>query len=376
MESLREKVNHERSERHEQKLFAEIDSSGERLPDKKNDNMTLLQGNKRFVESQFKLEDDFEELVRSQSKILFGKDTIFIYTKRKLKGVVLGSTIPDGFLFDLTDLENPEFYLVEIELQKHDFYRHIFPQITKFFGFFRSPSSQNDLVEKLYSIINADAALRSEFKKFLGDREIFKFLKDICEESQNILLVIDGDKIELPEIVNTYTDTWGKLVKILKVKKFTNENEALISVEPDFVDIQYAPDADVGETEEDGIVSSKPIYSEEYHLDGVSEATKQSYLAIKNHIAKNYPEAVFNFQKYYIGIRTDRNLAYLKLQKKKLRSVVMLPEDEVRNLMTNHVVKQLSQGVQGFYNGPCCAVVFENAQDMDDFWKLLKTLIK
>ncbi len=188
--------------------------------------MTILEGNKRFVEAQYKLEDDFEELIRSQSKALFGKDTIFIYTKRKLKGVILGATIPDGFLFDLTDLENPEFYLVEIELQKHDFYKHIFPQITKFFGFFRSTASQNDLVEKLFSIINADAALRSEFKKFLGEQEIFKFLKDISEESQNILLVIDGDKVELPEIVNTYTDTWGKLVKILKVKKFTNENES------------------------------------------------------------------------------------------------------------------------------------------------------
>jgi predicted transport protein len=338
--------------------------------------MTILQGNKRFIESHFKLEDDFEELIRSQSKVLFGKDTIFIYTKRKLKGVVLGATIPDGFLFDLTDLENPEFYLVEVELQKHDFYKHIFPQITKFFGFFRSQTSQNDLVEKLFSIINADTALRSEFKKFLGDKEIFKFLKDICEESQNILLIIDGDKVELPEIIDTYTDTWGKLVKILKVKKFINENESLISVEPDFVDIQYVTDAEVEKLEEVGDISSKPVYSEEYHLDGVSESTKQSYIAIKDHISKNYPDAVFNFQKYYVGIRTDRNLAYLKLQKKNLRAVVMLPEDEVRKLMTHHVVKQLSQGVQGFYNGPCCAVVFENAKDMDDFWKLLKTLIK
>src|ERR1035438_7381334 len=294
--------------------------------------MTILQGNKRFVESQYKLEDDFEELVRSQSKILFGKDTIFIYTKRKLKDVVLGATIPDGFLFDLTDLENLEFYLVEVELQKRDFYKHIFPKITKFFGFFRSQTSQNDLVEKLFSIINADAALRSEFKKFLGDKEIFKFLKDICEESQNILLVIDGDKAELPEIIDTYNDTWGKRVKILKVKKFTNENESLISVEPDFVDIQYAPDAEAEEPEEGVDESAKPTYSEEYHLDGVSDSTKQSYLAIKDHVSKNYPAAVFNFQKYYIGIRTDKNLAYLKLQKKKLRVVVMLPEDEVRNL--------------------------------------------
>jgi predicted transport protein len=338
--------------------------------------MTILQGNKRFVEAQFKLEDDFEELVRSQSKMLFGKDTIFIYTKRKLKGVVLGATIPDGFLFDLTDLENPEFYLVEVELQKHDFYKHIFPQITKFFGFFRSQTSQNDLVEKLFSIINADTALRAEFKKFLGDKEIFKFLKDICEDSQNILLVIDGDKVELPEIINTYTDTWGKLVRILKVKKFTNEGESLLSVEPDFVDIQYAPDAEAEEGEGAGEESSKPKYSEEYHLDGVSDSTKQIYAAIKNHLIENYSGALLNPQKYYIGIRIDRNLAYLIPRKKNLRAVVMLPEEEVQSLIKHHAVKKLSEPVQRFYNGPCCAVVFESAKDMDEFWKLLKMLIK
>jgi hypothetical protein len=214
----------------------------------------------------------------------------------------LGATIPDGFLFDLTDVENPEFYLVEVELQKHDFYKHIFPQITKFFGFFRSPTSQNDLVEKLFNIINADTVLKSEFRKYLGDKEVFKFLKDICEDSQNILLVIDGEKEELPEIVNTYTDTWGKLVKILKVKKFTNENESLITVEPDFVDIQYAPDVDVKENEEIGEESSKPKYSEEYHLDGVSDSTKQIYSAIKNHVLENYPNAIFNPQKYFTAI--------------------------------------------------------------------------
>jgi hypothetical protein len=236
--------------------------------------MTILQGNKRFIESQYKSEDDFEELIRNQSKVLFGEDTIFIYTKRKLKGLVLGATIPDGFLFDLTDLENPEFYLVEVELQQHDFYKHIFPQITKFFGFFRSSASQNDLVKKLFSIINADVALKSEFKKFLGDKEIFKFLKDICEDSQNILLVIDGEKEELPEIINTYRDTWGKLVKILKVKKFTNENESLVSVEPDFVDIQNTQDAEVEGEAAIGEDSSKPKTGKLAVIVGLAKAGK------------------------------------------------------------------------------------------------------
>ena len=30
-------------------------------------------------------------------------------------------------MFDLKDPDNPEFYLVEVELAKHSFYNHIFP---------------------------------------------------------------------------------------------------------------------------------------------------------------------------------------------------------------------------------------------------------
>ncbi|HUD45542.1 MAG TPA: hypothetical protein VMR33_01875 [Candidatus Baltobacteraceae bacterium] len=326
--------------------------------------MTILLGNRRFIEFKFSSESDFEELIRDQSKVLFGQDTIFIYTKRKIKSVSLGATIPDGFLFDLTDVNNPEFYLVEVELQTHDFYKHIFPQITKFFGFFRSSANQSDLVEKLFSIINPDAALRGEFKKFLGDKEIFKFLKDICEDSQNILLVIDGDKAELPEIIDTYTDTWGKLVRILKVKRFTNENESLISVEPDFVDIQYPPDAEVDELVEGTPEIAKPTYSEEYHLDGISASTKQVYVAIKHHVSKAYPNAAFNYQKYYISIRTTQNLAYLTLRKKKLRVVVMMPPDEVRGILRHYAIKELSQSVQGFYNNPCCEVILEDTQHL------------
>ena len=202
--------------------------------------MTILQGNKRFVESQFEYESDFEELVRSQSKVLFGEDTIFIYTKRKLKGLVLGNTIPDGFLFDLTDPENPEFYLVEVEVHWHDFHKHMLSQITKFIGFFHSPASQNHLMENLFSLINADAALRSEFKKHLGDKEISMFLNDIYKNSQNVLVVIDGENVQLSKHRSDSKD-WTKFVRILTVKKFSNETETLVTVEPDFMDFQRTP---------------------------------------------------------------------------------------------------------------------------------------
>jgi len=188
----------------------------------------MFQNNRKFLEYKYPLEEELERDILSNSKLFFGDNTIFIEAKRKLETKTMGGTIPDGFLFDLSDIDNPEFYIVEIEISSHDFYKHIFPQITKFFAFFKNNKSQSDLVEKIFSIVNSNVELKSEFKNYLIHREIYKFIKDVIENSQNILLIIDDQIDELPEIISTYTDTWGKTVKPLILRKFKNENEIII----------------------------------------------------------------------------------------------------------------------------------------------------
>lgn len=140
--------------------------------------MKLFKDKKTYSQVQFERESEFEAEIVANSKQFFGINSIYIDSKRKISTRNLGNSIPDGFLFNLSDLNNPEFYLVEVELSKHDFYNHIFPQITKFFGFYKNPKSQNDLVEKIFSFISDDSYLKSEFKKYLGDKEIYKFVKD------------------------------------------------------------------------------------------------------------------------------------------------------------------------------------------------------
>ena len=174
----------------------------------------IYQNGIRYSEKSYKLEADFEKLVVANSKVFFGENTIFVDAKKKIDNNSLGGVIPDGFLFDFSDKKNIEFYLVEVELVKHSFFNHIFPQITKFFAFFKNPVSQGKLIEKLYSIFENDEELRKQLKSKIGKKEIFKFLKDTIENSRNILLIIDGEKKELPEITETYTDTWGGNCKI------------------------------------------------------------------------------------------------------------------------------------------------------------------
>jgi predicted transport protein len=332
--------------------------------------MRLFSENKTYNEFQFDKESDFEKEVIQNSKLFFGSNSIYIDAKRKIESKSLGKSIPDGFLFNLSDKNDPEFYIVEVELAKHDFYNHIFPQITKFFGFFKNQKSQTDLVEKIFSIITNDNNLKKEFKKYLGDKEIYKFLKDTIEKNQNIILVIDGEKKELPEIMETYSDTWGKMVKLILLKKFYQNDNNIYTMHPDFENIEFV------DIESDTVTDKDDVeYDEDYHLDGVSLLTINIFKNIKKELLHTFPSLVFNPQKFYISIRNNRNIAFFKIQKKKINLVVMNPEEETRKVISKHTIKSLTPGVQKFWNGPSCAIIVESTENLQEVISLLKILI-
>lgn len=333
--------------------------------------MKLFTNNKTYNQFLFDREADFEREVVTNSKQFFGSNSIYIDAKRKIETKNIGNSIPDGFLFDLSDKDNPEFYIVEVELAKHDFYNHIFPQITKFFGFYKNPKSKNDLVEKIFTFINSDNEIKKEFKKYLGDKEIYKFIKDTIEKSQNILLIIDGDKKELPEIMETYSDTWGKMVTLVLIKKYYNNNEIIYTMHPDFENIEIADLEDEIASDTDDNIE----YNEEYHFEGVSETVRHIYNHIKSELLITYPFLIFNSQKYYISIRKDKNIAYFSTRRKKIRLVVMLSEEETKKTIKNYPIKTLTAGVQKFWNGPSCAVMIENSDNLEEIVDLLKKLI-
>lgn len=293
-------------------------------------------------------ESDFEEEVFNRSKDFFGKNAVLINAKKKIGSEHLGNVIPDGFLFDFSDPQNPEFYLLEIELQRHGFYEHIFPQITKFFAFYKNSEKQKELVEKLFSIINTESDLKRQFKKYLGEKEIFKFLSDTINNSQNILIVIDGLKVEFTEIIDTYADTWGKIVKIIEIKKFCTSNESIFSISPEFDAIQYSTPTKA----EDAAIS----ITEEFHLEDVDGNLRNIYQVLKKGVLAIMPEAIFNPQKYYISIKAPKNISFIKFRSRRLGVIVMIPEHELILRIKHHKIKKLSQSVQNFYNGPCASI--------------------
>jgi len=322
--------------------------------------------------SQFKYnsEEEFEADIVASSKALFGKKTVYIDYKKKISGNALGGTIPDGFLIDFSDENAPEFYIVEVELAKHDFYKHIFPQITKFFSFFTNPQSRGDLVEKIYSIIKNDNNIKNDIKKLCMGKEIYKLLKDCIDENQNILLIIDETKPELPEIFNTYKE-WDNMVKLEIIKKFTNGSNTVFLMEPEFDELEFYIDSTIEKTN----TINNNDYSEDDHLNKANDQIKEIYQEIKSKLLKINPSLIFNPQRYYISIRDSKNIVFIKIRQKKIRFIVMLEPATIRENIKNCFFKEVSQSVQDFYNGPCAVVDIDNKKNIDEVIELIKKLI-
>lgn len=314
---------------------------------------------KRFTEKEFSKERDFELLTFEHASTLFGQGCILIDAKKKIDSHSLGASIPDAFLFDLKDPNNPEFYLIEVELAKHSFYSHIFPQITKFFAFFKNSESQRELIDKLYTIIISDETLKEDFQKRIGSREIFKYVKDTVENSQNILLILDNEKKELPEIINTYTDTWGKMVKLTLLRAYLNGTDTILTLTPEFENIDKI---DIVESEiEEG---KSKVYSEEFHLEGVTPPIREIYNTLKTSLSEKIVGITFNPQRHYISLRKKRNFAFLQIRKKKIAIVALAKESVIRERITGYPVSTLTESVQKFYNGECATINIESADHL------------
>lgn len=319
---------------------------------------------KRFEETKFSNEDELEGLVKSQSKLFFGERTVYLDLKKKIESKTLGGAVPDAIMFDLTDSNSPEVYLVEVELASHSFYNHIFPQITKFFTFYNNSKSRNNLIEVLYGYINSNTEIRNEFKKLLDGKELYKTIKDTFEDSQNILIIIDEQKPEFQEMFETYIDTWGKMVKVEVLKEYTVNNDKLFSLTPDFTGIELVypeESSDEGQT-----------YDETYHLSDVSDVVKSAYQQIKQYVNKLDSEIIFNPQRYYISLRKKKNFAYIKPKKKKLKIVVGMPYEEGKEIIKRHTIKQNSQAVQNFYHMPCFQVLIDNTNNLKEVFDVIE----
>jgi predicted transport protein len=329
-----------------------------------------------FEQVIYNKEDAFEQLIVQNALTIFGDKAIYIDTKKKVNTASLGGTIPDGFLIDLSDLEDPQFYLVEVEIQSHDFFKHIFPQITKFFAFYRDSKQRSKLIETMFSLFN-DPVLARELKGLIGTKETYKFLKDAIDNGQNILIVIDGSKAEFEEIMDTYTDTWGRMVKVLIVNHFQRNNSNILTVEPPFQSITFE---DAVSPSPDKEPSEPSKYTEEIFLQDRPAKIVKIYEKLKQTFINANSALRFSATKNYVGVVDKKRIAYIQLKRNRIHLILLMKEGDVKKSisMGHHKVVSFSEARQRMWGGnePNCAIDIYDIDHWDEMQTLVKQLVE
>ncbi len=321
--------------------------------------------NEIFDQVTYSQENDFEQLVLDNAATIFGDKAIYIDTKKKINTSSLGGVIPDGFLIDISDFEDPQFYLVEVELQSHDFFKHIFPQITKFFAFYRDSKQRQKLIETMFAFFQNNSVLTRKLKDLIGRKEIHKFFTDTLNSNQNILVIIDGPKPEFEEIIDTYTDTWGKMVKVQIISHFRRNSNDIIVAEPPFQNLVFEDALSLSPEKNTGKDSR---YTEEFHLEKSNEAVKDIYAKLKSEFLSAKSTLRFNPVKFYIGVQGRSNIAAIRFRKRKLLLEFHLSEDEVDLESKLHKVRLYQS------RGPM--VEISDTRHWDEIQKLISKLVE
>lgn len=169
-----------------------------------------------YVRVSYSVESDFEKTVVSLADQIFGSKTIYLDTKKKLKGHNIG-VVPDGYLLDLTVAEDPKLYVVENEIVSHDPFKHIGIQMLKFATSFEEEriSIRNLLMKEISSDENKLKRLEEGCNKS-NSRNIDNYLDRAVYTAFRGLVIIDEARNELFRVLEKINSN----ISVLEVRAY------------------------------------------------------------------------------------------------------------------------------------------------------------
>jgi hypothetical protein len=183
--------------------------------------MLLIEG-VRYEEWTPATEDEFEQVVKEHAKDIFGKESIYLDIRQKLKSRSGIGSIPDGYVIVFADQH--QWHIVEVELSTHQLYEHIVPQISKFINGIKNLSTRSDILDTLYQEINSDDSLKLRLQKAIGTTENYKFLSDLLSKPPVVTIIVEKHTEELDEAVGALAHSQ---IKIVEFQSFAREGIGL-----------------------------------------------------------------------------------------------------------------------------------------------------
>ncbi|WP_369049556.1 hypothetical protein [Tenacibaculum sp. UWU-22] len=187
----------------------------------------------KYTELPYEKESELEEAVNEVKEGLFGSNRIYLDDKKKIGKKGGTNNLPDGYLIDLTNNQEPKIFVVENDLASHQHLKHIAVQILEFsLSFESSKVKVKNVIKEMLQKRKAEWAKCENFAKKNGYENVDFLLESIIHKknSFNALLIID----ELSEELETVLISRFKFpVEVTTLKRFKNQkNEILYDFEP------------------------------------------------------------------------------------------------------------------------------------------------
>lgn len=178
-------------------------------------------------------ESQLEEVVNEVKDALFGSNRIYLDDKKKIGKQGSITNLPDGYLIDLTNRQEPKIFVVENDLASHQHLKHIAVQILEFSLSFETSKIKvkNIIKDMLYKRPDEWKKCEEFAKKHNYDNVDF-LLESIIhkKDSFNALLIIDDLSEELETVL---ISRFRFPVEITTIKRFKNQkDEVLYEFEP------------------------------------------------------------------------------------------------------------------------------------------------
>lgn len=203
----------------------------------------LWTSDERYATEPFEREADLETSIIEVQKEMFGKDRIYLDTKKKIGGRGMVSTIPDAFLVDLTSAREPKLYVVENELARHEPLKHIAVQILGFsLSFETNPQRVKTIVKESLQLSSEGLEKCSRYAEKNGFENVDFLLERMIysDKSFNALVVIDDLD---PQLEKALISRFQFPVEIIEIRRFkAADGHRLYQFEPFLLDVAYLPE--------------------------------------------------------------------------------------------------------------------------------------
>jgi hypothetical protein len=195
--------------------------------------LSILIGNESLDEVPFENEEELALATIKRKRYILGDSCVYFDYKRRMgERHSRNKGIPDGFLIDFSNPSEPQLFFVEYELESHQLYDHIGPQVMRFYASFESALAQRELQLKLTGIIRDDRQIRLELEQktkgtaFQNVDALLNYV--IYDRNVGIIIVIDEQTEDLISLLRRFAER----PEVIVVKRFQKNEKVVYHYDP------------------------------------------------------------------------------------------------------------------------------------------------